>query len=1397
MASGLLEVEQLVMGVPHQGLGGQGDNLQSKSFLSHLSQPEQEIDIIMLDHCYARPWSAHPDASNAKPVKTLFMAKFPRNQTAERMMAEPNTNIDVVNMPAHPPVPYDQQKARNVMNECERHVNFARMEEVSDDWEDQITKTGWTIQQNRLFNKVMKSLHADKLARLAYEGNDNEPIMRRIHVDKTAKRVRQALASVGWDSKLTQWLHSVLLENLNLSMLAAYLDVLQTLKSKIPSLIDKMIALSTGSRSTSVSSEALNLLLKRPWDPVASTISSHKSKKLPGNPLLLIAPNGPTHSSNMNSRRTKFWTNQLHNLGKVVPVTMHTVSGGSSVGIAQCLEHMIGAVRTKVLELKSHFPNRPIVLIGWTAGALVAAHASHVENVSATVCLGFPMQGINGGRGDCEDNMIDSHTPTLFVIGQNSNTCSIDEIEDLRERMKCDNSLVVVGGADDNFRVTRSKKKQEGITQSMVDRCILDEISEFLGGVLTQNIPTTLDNLHADLEGKKPKKRKHSRDTSDMHVDFPSPQKSVSRSSTPSTPVELMSLASAGHALKAPRNRKLNSDGQMTSAQSVFESFIQNKIRQQQQHQTIAMQLQAQKLLGKKTPTKRKKQDDGMRGSAKKRTIRSMSSPDNETVPPITSPVTQLKHIPGAFELTGLLTSQVNQPPVTSSPTGSHKGGSPLSTTLGGIGSLQGISPPTSQVGRAGQGQSIIFQHGTTTTPGVRQIVMARTMSPVKLDSLGADKQSLSLSRGASPHPSSPVCSLPYTLGTLSGMPGMSKASLMAKSPGQQGGLMVHVSGPATSTSQIQHLLASLTKGSIYATPVASTNKPVIQAQLTPTPEKQVIEKDDEDALIDAEGLDDDTPEVLNEMDKDQLEAIRKNQFHDFPLTASFTPGTADITQAKMLNSSSENSAQAKMMSHPIEISGPSKTSPLQVSVTKGILVAGSAPSTLVTYTTVTKPSTVPSTHRTGSTNSSASSSLMSRHKLVPAETLGKVSSLIESRPIMREALQTMGTSLTPPIRQTPALQSGNPTSARQSTTQSNITPALQTGNPTSVRQSTMQSSITTDIASLVSSKSSLVKTSTTVAASYAATISQRNATTPTKVTLGGSTATSPTKLQPQKASTLPQIVSINAATPTTVTTVKIIPKNDNTPTKHVPEAKSPTIKSPAPIVLDSIPTTPVKHLEPRMISQKKIEEILVKHMDASTESSEQEGAGINTSQCAPVVLQSESDNIVTSQTVTVTSQSLTSSSESVISVSALVNQSSSGESQNVTSAASSVTSASQSVTSASQSVTSASQSVTSTSESVKNASQSVTSASQSATSASQSESESKNVTASCTKTSTSSSPSEEAVQSVSKKPKTGGSVAKGRPKRKSTSEAKEVERTVASTRTRRVRTPRQFDSYS
>jgi regulatory NSL complex subunit 3 len=134
-----------------------------------------------------------------------------------------------------------------------------------DEWESKILKYGWSQKHIKLFNQIVKILDYDRLARLANVDNKRyEAVQRRVSIDKSADRMRKALSSVAWDTNIVQWIHSLLMEYLPSSYLAAYLDIMQTLKAKLPSLVDKMIFWRPGN----INKELLAPILKRPWHPV-------------------------------------------------------------------------------------------------------------------------------------------------------------------------------------------------------------------------------------------------------------------------------------------------------------------------------------------------------------------------------------------------------------------------------------------------------------------------------------------------------------------------------------------------------------------------------------------------------------------------------------------------------------------------------------------------------------------------------------------------------------------------------------------------------------------------------------------------------------------------------------------------------------------------------------------------------------------------------------------------------------------------------------------------------------------------------------------------------------------------------------------------------------------------
>lgn len=160
-----------------------------------------------------------------------------------------------------------------------------------------------------------------------------------------------------------------------------------------------------------------------------------------------------------------------------------------------------------------------------------------MDHVTAVICIGFPFATVEGKRGTPDDTLVDIRCPVMFIIGQNATLVRADDIEDLRQKMLVETSLVVVGTADDHLRISTTKKILEGITQSMVDRCILDEIGDFVGSILLQPHPLPLRSTLTTNYENKTKKDSHKRKNSTSSSVESEPNSPIVKKSRPNTPV--------------------------------------------------------------------------------------------------------------------------------------------------------------------------------------------------------------------------------------------------------------------------------------------------------------------------------------------------------------------------------------------------------------------------------------------------------------------------------------------------------------------------------------------------------------------------------------------------------------------------------------------------------------------------------------------------------------------------------------------------------------------------------------------------------------------------------------------------------------------------------------------
>lgn len=351
-----------------------------------------------------------------------------------------------------------------------------------DEWELKIMKYGWSPKHNKLFNQVVKILDYDRLARLANVDNKRyEAVQRRVAIDKSADRMRKVLAEFAWDTQLVQWIHGLMMEYLPASYLAAYLDIMQTLKTKLPSLVDKMIFWKSGN----VNQELLAPILKRPWQPALN----NKYRKLPGNALLVVIPSAAPRLTPQSSRIQKLYT-LFTTMAPMLPIQLSINSvAAQNQSLQSIAEQTVSIARTKIQELKAENPDRRLILIGLNSASALAMQVALVEQVSGVVCFGFSVNTVHGVRGQADDHFLELSAPLLFLVGQNAARSNEEEIEHFREKLTAPTSTIVVGAADDYLRMSKTKRRLEGVTQEMVDNMVVDEIADFATKCLQRPLP--------------------------------------------------------------------------------------------------------------------------------------------------------------------------------------------------------------------------------------------------------------------------------------------------------------------------------------------------------------------------------------------------------------------------------------------------------------------------------------------------------------------------------------------------------------------------------------------------------------------------------------------------------------------------------------------------------------------------------------------------------------------------------------------------------------------------------------------------------------------------------------------------------------------------------------------
>jgi predicted alpha/beta-hydrolase family hydrolase len=191
-------------------------------------------------------------------------------------------------------------------------------------------------------------------------------------------------------------------------------------------------------------------------------------------PVFVFAHGAGAPSSHPSMQR---WAKNLATLGKVFPFDYPYMEERRKR--PDPLPVLVAAHRAALMEARK-IHDGSVVLIGKSMGGRIGCHLALEEEVTAVICLGYPLCGA-GNPGKMRDAvLLESTQPILFVQGTRDSLCPLDLLESVRQKMKAPNQLYVVEGGDHSLMVTKGQLKANSETQDDVEKRILEKIQEFV-----------------------------------------------------------------------------------------------------------------------------------------------------------------------------------------------------------------------------------------------------------------------------------------------------------------------------------------------------------------------------------------------------------------------------------------------------------------------------------------------------------------------------------------------------------------------------------------------------------------------------------------------------------------------------------------------------------------------------------------------------------------------------------------------------------------------------------------------------------------------------------------------------------------------------------------------------